>query len=346
MRFLWPQFLWFLLLLPVVIALLYVAARQRQKRVGHFADSHLLAQVLRQPSKLQTRLPLILQLIALGSLLFAASRPVGNIPLLSNQAAVIIALDASKSMLADDVDPTRLDAARELARRFIEMSPRSTQIGLVSFSDAASILVAPTTEREELLEGLDRVKPAQNTSLASAVVTGVRLLPGRENVPSPSELEPEGFTPLATPEEPTETPEDFPPGSILIFSDGVANVSSNPDLETQDTLEIASAFAKENKVKLYTLAFGRGDGSVARIDGQTYFVPFEPDNLEELADDTEGQTIDPDDEDEMQSVFKELGRIIRWKLTSLEISSLLSAFSILLLLIAAALNLRWQRRVP
>jgi Ca-activated chloride channel family protein len=346
MRFIWPLFLYFMLLLPALIAVLYIAAKRREKTAAAFADSHLLPDVLKKPSKTQMRLPLILQLIALGSLLFASSRPVATVPLLSNQAAVVIALDASKSMLADDVDPTRLDAAKHLAKRFIEMSPRSTQIGLVSFSDVASILVAPTTEREELLQGLERVKPAQNTSLASAVVTGVRLLPGREQVPSPSELEPEGFTPLAAPEEPAETPKSFPPGSILIFSDGVTNVNSNPELEAQDTLEIASSFAKDNNVKLYTLAFGREGGSVARIDGQTYFVPFEPENLEELANDTEGLVIDPDDEDEIQSVFKELGQLIRWHLTSMEISSLLSALAILLLLVAAALNLRWQRRVP
>jgi Ca-activated chloride channel homolog len=346
MRFIWPQFLYFLSLLPVVLFFLYRSARRRQKSAATFADAHLLPNVLKKPTKTQTRLPLILQLIALSSLLFASSRPIATIPLLSNQAAVVIALDASKSMLADDVDPTRLEAAKDLAKRFIEMSPRSTQIGLVSFSDAASILVAPTTEREELLEGLERVKPAQNTSLASAVITGVRLLPGREKVPSPSELEPEGFTPLDTPSEPSETLENFPPGSILIFSDGVSNVSSNPELQTQDALEIASTFAKDNDVKLYTLAFGREGGSVARIDGQTYFVPFEPDNLEEMANDTDGLVIDPDNDDEMRSVFRELGQIIRWSLTSMEISSLLSALAILLLLIAAALNLRWQRRVP
>jgi Ca-activated chloride channel homolog len=346
MRFIWPTFLWFMVLLPMVAALLWLAARRREKNSGAFADAHLLLSVLQKPSKTQIRLPLILQLIALTLLLFAASRPMAAPPLPTNQAAVVIALDASRSMLADDVEPTRLEAARILAKRFIELSPNSTQIGLVSFSDTASILVAPTTNREALLEGLDRVKPAQNTSLASAIVTGVRLLPGREKVPAPSELQPEGFTPLEAPSDTPAKPENFPPGSILIFSDGVSNVSSNPNLQSQDALNIASRFADDNQVKLYTLAFGRVGGSVARIEGQDYFVPFEPDNLKRLAKDTKGTVIDPNDEEELLSIFRELGRIIRWTATEIEISSLLSALSILFLLVAATLNLRWQRRVP
>ena len=242
MRFIWPTFLWFMALLPVVTALLWWAAKRRKKSSEAFADAHLLGNVLQKPSKTQIRLPLILQLLSLGLLLFAASRPLAAPPLPTNQAAVVIALDASRSMLADDVEPTRLEAARTLAKRFIELSPNSTQIGLVSFSDTASILVAPTTDREELLEGLDRIEPAQNTSLASAIVTGVRLLPGREKVPAPSELQPEGFTPLEVPADSTETPEDLPPGSILIFSDGVSNVSSNPFFTSFDNNTINKNF--------------------------------------------------------------------------------------------------------
>jgi Ca-activated chloride channel family protein len=189
------------------------------------------------------------------------------------------------------------------------------------------------------------VEAAQNTSLASAVVAGVRMLPGRETVKPPEELEPEGFTPLEEPDTTTENTGPPPQGSILILSDGVSNVSSNPDLETENVLEIVADFAQENDVKLYGLPIGEED-TVTRIDGQDYLIPFQPDNLETLADGTDGQMLDAQDEESLRTVFRELTTSIRWQPITMEITSLISALSLVLLAVAGFLSLRWQRRVP
>jgi Ca-activated chloride channel family protein len=346
MRFEWPLFLWLLLFVPLLLVFLRAVGKRREKTAEKFADNRLLSTILRQPSRAQRRWPLVLQLIALSALLFAGSRPFAKIPIPQNQAAVIIALDASRSMLADDIDPTRLDAAKEIARTFISQAPRSTKIGLTSFSDVASVLVIPTTDRQELFDALDRVEAAENTSLASAVVAGVRMLPGREGLLPPEDLEPEGFTPLEQPD--TAEQEDRgppPPGSILILSDGVTNVSSNPDLADEDTLEIAAEYAKENGVKLYAVPIGEED-TVTEIEGQDYLIPFEPDNLEVLADDTEGQMLEADDEETLRTVFRELTTAIRWEGKETELSAPLSALALLLMAIGGWLSLRWQRRVP
>lgn len=346
MRFEWPLFLWLLLFVPLLLVFLRAVGKRREKTAEKFADNRLLGTILKQPSRAQRRWPLVLQLVALTALLFAGSRPFATIPIPQNQAAVIIALDASRSMLADDIDPTRLEAAKELAKQFIADAPRSTKIGLTSFSDVASVLVIPTTDRQELLDALDRVEAAENTSLASAVVAGVRMLPGREGVLPPADLEPEGFTPLEqpSPEEQTNTGPP-PPGSILILSDGVTNVSSNPDLADEDTLKIAADFAKENGVKLYAVPIGKED-TVTRIDGQEYLIPFEPNNLEALTDDTDGKLLQADDEETLRTVFRELTTAIRWEGKETELSAPLSALALLLMAIGGWLSLRWQRRVP
>lgn len=353
MDFVWPSFLWVMLLLPLVIWLLWMAGRQRSRTAQVFADSHLLGTVVQPAPKLHQRLPLILQLVALGLLLFSASRPIASPPLPQNKAAVILAIDSSKSMLGDDIDPTRLEAAKAIAREFLKLAPPTTQIGLSSFSDSASMLVMPTTNRQEVLEALDRVKPSQNTSLAAAIVTGVRMLPGRLKLKPPPELEPAGLQPnfndplqLQPDVQQPEPEKDAPPGSIIILSDGASNVSTNPGLPTREALQIAGKFAKENKVKLYTFPLGREGGTVMRIDGQDYFVPFEPKNLEQLARDTEGKNIYPPSPEAMRNVFKEMSTLIRWEPLRLEISSLLSALAMLLMVIGGGLSLRWQRRVP
>jgi Ca-activated chloride channel family protein len=344
MSFLWPAFLWALLLLPLLLLLFALGARRRERTAASFADPHLLPTLLKRPQRSRNRLLTGLQLAALTLLLLAAARPLAAPPLPVNRAAVVIAFDASRSMLADDVEPTRLDQARAYAERFVAQAPPGTRIGLASFSDIASVLVPPTTDRTTLLEALAGIEPARNTSLAEAVVTGVRMLPGRGHLAPPEALTPPGFTP-PVPDDAAEEGEP-PPGSILILSDGVTNVSANPELPAEMALELAARFAADHGVRLYAVPVGREGGAVSRIDGQDYFIPFEPRNLERLTDLGEGTFVFPVEDDALSEVFRELGRVIRWEPTELEISSPLSALALIVLLVAGGLGLRWQRRVP
>ncbi|UCH25817.1 MAG: VWA domain-containing protein [Trueperaceae bacterium] len=346
MSFLWPNFLWFLSLVPLLSVALWILSRRRERSAQAFADAHLLPRLLRRPSKAHLRWMTGLQIAALSALLLAAARPVASPPLPVNKAAVVIALDASRSMLAEDVSPNRLEVARKVAESFVGQAPSTTQIGLVSFSDVASILVPPTTDRQVLLEALAEIGPASNTSLVDAVVAGVRMLPGRERVAPPEELDPPGFIPPQGEAEELEKAEDPPPGAMIILSDGVSNVGSNPNLSSEAALDIAARFATDNEVRLFTYPIGREGGTVARIDGQDYFIPFEPRSLERLAERSDGEYLYPTDEQEVLSVFRTLGRAVRWESIELEISSLLSGLALVLMLVAGYLSLVTQRRVP
>ena len=222
----------------------------------------------------------------------------------------------------------------------------------MSFSDVASVLVPPTTDRELLREALTQVEPARNTSLAAAVVTGVRMLPGRKTVPSPEELESPDFgptlptIPLDELDEELNAAQDPPPGSIVIFSDGVSNVGNNPSLSVDNELDVAARFAADNNVKLYAIPIGQVGGTVTRIEGEDFFIPFEPDNLERLAERSEGTLIDPEDTGAVRDLVRDLGTVIRWELTQMEISSLLTGVAVILMLAAGVLSLRTSRRVP
>ncbi len=349
MTFLWPALLWLLLLLPLLLLMFGLAARRRRRTTRAFADDHLLEALVARPGALRRRWLTGLQLAALAALLLAAARPLAVPPLRVNKAAVVIALDASRSMLADDVDPSRLENARELAASFVLEAPAATQIGLVSFSDVASVLVSPTTDRQVLIEALASVGPARNTSLVDAIVAGVQLLQGRETLEIPDALRPPTPAPPAAPEtraEPADPVAELPPGSLLIFSDGVANVSANPTLPAAMALDLAARFAADSEVRLYAVPVGREGGAVSRIDGQDFFIPFEPRTLERLAAASDGTYVFPPDEEALRVVFDELGVVMRWEPTEIEISSLLAAVATVLLLVVGGLSLRWQRRVP
>ncbi|GIW28017.1 MAG: aerotolerance protein BatA [Meiothermus sp.] len=353
MSFTWPVFLWLLLLLPLLLGFLVWAKRRRERTAEAFADERLRRVVVHQPPKAHVRWPLALQLLALFLLLLAAARPVASPPLPTNKAAVVLAVDTSRSMLAADLNPSRLEAAKATARKFIELAPPTTQIGLVSFSDSASALVMPTTDRQKLLEAIERLKPAQNTSIENAIITGVRMLPGRKNLKPPAELQPpglqqpdplQGVPDLPTPQ--TQPPQDLLPGSVVILSDGASNVSTNPGLPTRNSLEIAARFANNANVRLYTFPMGQPGGAVAQIEGRNYYIPFESRNLEQLAQATGGKNTYPPTEEALRAIVQELGVVIRWEGTKTEISSLLSALAAVLMIMAAGLSLRWQRRVP
>lgn len=339
MSFTWPALLWLLLLVPVAVLVLRLAERRREQTARAFADSHLLPTVVRPAPVAHERWPLGLQMLALALLLFAASRPVASPTLPANKAAVMIALDSSKSMLADDLKPTRLEASKALAREFVKLAPITTKIGLVSFSDSASVLVPPTTDRQALSDALDRVKVAENTSFSSVIVSSVKGLPGRKYVVTPQDLLPRGVqAPKPDPNNPPPDPASLPPGAILMMSDGVPNTGANPLM--------AAKFAQDNKVKVYTVGVGQEGGTVTQVQGKSYFVPFDAKSLQQLAQQTQGKYVFPPTKEALATIYKELGTVIVWEPTKLEISGLLSGLAVASMLVGAGLSLRWQRRVP
>lgn len=343
MTFELPLLLWLLVLLPLAVLALRVWARQRQRRRQAYADPALLGAALRDTAPRQARWLTGLQLGALGLLLLGAAQPVAPVRLPSNQAAVMVALDTSRSMLADDLRPTRLAAAQTAIRDFLRLAPASTRIGFLTFSDRAAVLVAPTTDRRAVLEALERVKPAQATSLAGALVSAVRALPGREKATPPPELE---ITPMPTPPAtgtapsptPTTPQEPYPPGAVLLLSDGISNRGGNP--------LIAARFAQDYDVKVYAVALGREGGAVSVIEGQTVFVPFDSQGLQRLTQLTGGEFLETPEPGALQGVARNLGTAIRWASTDLALSAPLAALAALLLIVGGGLGLRWHRRVP
>ena len=326
----------------------WLADRRRARITGRLADDSLYPGVVVRPAPGRVRLLRLLQLLALAILLLAAARPQASPPLPVNRAAVVIAVDASRSMLADDVDPNRLEVARGLAKQFVESAPASARLGIASFSDSAFVLVPPTNATDELLAALDRVEAASNTSLAAAIVAGVRMLPGRNEAEPPEPLNGQGGEPdVSNSEQRSADPQvPLPPGRILVFSDGVTNVSASPDLAAEEALDLALTFAEEQEVQVYTVPVGSDGGAVSRIDGQDYFIPFDGETLERMSERTGGQRLDAAEPELLREAFRDLGREIRWEAAEVEVSALLTGTAFVLLLLAAGVGLSTGRRLP
>lgn len=337
MEFTWPVMLVGLAAVPLLLVA-YGAVRRRQAGMAQaFADAHLLPLLRSGPRLRAPWLPFACYLTAVGLLVLASARPVAGIPFPTNQAALVVGIDTSKSMVAVDISPSRLEAAKRMARDLVRAVPRSLPVGLVAFSDYAQILVAPTTDRQQVLEAIERLQPQQATSIGSAIVMGVRALPGRERAGEELLQRQQGVLP-SVPPRPPPNPADLPPGALVLFSDGVSNFGIDP-------LE-AVQVARQYRVRVYTVGVGSPTGQVQTVDGQLVFIPFDPNGLQQLAQLTGGRYFYPPTVEDFRAIPRELGRSVTWRRQRMELTSLVTAVAGLLMLTGGALSLVWFRRVP
>jgi Ca-activated chloride channel family protein len=342
MEFTWPLMLGALGLVPVLWAGYRLLGRRQRKVAAQFADAHLFEQLVVRPPAWQRALPIWCYLAATALLAVAMARPVAALPMPVNRAAVIVAVDTSKSMVATDVTPTRLDAAKAAARQFARTVPRSTKVGLVTFSEYGTVLLAPTTDRAAFIEAVERVDVQTATSVGGGILEAVRILPGREALLRERlerMLRPGARTPTPpNPMEPRPRPEDLAPASIIMFSDGVNNFGPDPFEAAQ--------LAREGRVRVYAIGLGTPGGTVMRIDGQMVLVPFDPSGLQRIAQMTEGRYFASTNDEELQKAYRQLARVIGWERTRMEVSFLLTGGAGLVILTGGVLSMLWFRRVP
>jgi len=336
-EFTWPVMLVGLAGLPLLLAGWWALRRYQARAAAAFADPHLLPLLHRGRNLRVPHLPFYLYLLAIALFIFASARPVGTILLPANRAAVILAVDMSKSMVATDLQPSRLEVAKQVAREFLRSIPRSAKVGLVSFSDYAQVLVRPTTQHQDVLEALDRLQPTQATSIGSAILTAVRALPGREQAGQELLMGQPGTLPVPPP-TPSPTAQPLPPGAILLISDGVNTFGVDPFQAAQ--------VARRFEVKIYTVGVGTPQGSVQTVDGQLVFIPFDPTGLQQIAAIAGGRYFYPPSSEDLRRVYRELGRSFGWERERTELSALFAAAGGLAMVMGGMLSLVWYRRLP
>ncbi|MGH2399394.1 MAG: VWA domain-containing protein, partial [bacterium] len=319
MEFGWPVMLWALAAPPLLLWGYMRLVRRAGKREAVLADPHLLGVLWSRPSASRRHVPVAFYLAAVAFLTLAMARPIAAIPLPVNRAALIIAIDVSKSMIGEDVQPNRLKAAQAAALDLLRAMPSSAKVGLIAFSDYAQVLVPPTTERQPLREAIAGLKVQQATGVGSAIIESLRVLPGRKellgerlNIQSNPQQ-----TPFAPPQPPTDQkPVDLPPAAVVIISDGVSNLGVNPNL--------AISLAVDGKVKVYGVGVGTVNGSVMTVDNQLVLVPFDPALLQQMAQATGGRYFEVSQQDELRKVYRQLGRSIGWERRRTEVTSFLA----------------------
>jgi len=325
-----PVWLLALVLVPLALAAYLWAQRRRTRYAARFTNLDLLASVVRQGPDWRRHLPPALFLVALAVLLLAAARPEREVSVPKEQATVILVMDVSGSMMATDVEPSRLVAAREAANTFLDDIPDGFQVGIVAFAEAAQLALPPTADRDLAREALLRLRANGGTAMGDAILLGLdaAMLPADDSNDSSS------ATPAAG---------ETPPTALLLLSDGFSTAGAADPLD-------AAAEARDLGIPVFTVALGTPDGIVDVYDNNGILrrVPVPPDEetLAAIAETTGAQFFGAASEAELQDVYAGLSSQLGYDKETREITWVFAALAAGLLIAGSSLSLFWFNRFP
>lgn len=312
-----PWFLGLLLLVPLgALAIRAAAERRKRHAVRMPATPTLLAVATTTPSY-RRWLPAALLGLAVVLLVVGLTRPERTVSVPVERASMMLVTDASGSMRAADVPPTRMDAARNAALDFLDGVPQQTRVGVVGFSSSPSVVQAPTTDREVAREALNSLEPDGGTATGDALATALDALKA-EGDPS------------------TENQDDRPPGAILLLSDGATSAGEDP-------LVVADQ-AKQAGIPIYTVSLGTPDGQV-EIAGQILSVPPDPETMRQIAERSDGEAFSVDDGDELKKIYERVGARVATESQQREVTAVFAGAGFVALVLALGLGLRWRSRI-
>ena len=176
MSFQWPELLWGLALLPLLVAAYAWLQRRRKRLALRYASLSLVREALARGPGWRRHAPPALILVALALMIVATARPEGTISLPTKQETIVLAMDVSGSMRATDVQPTRLAAAQEAARAFVADQPKTTRIGIVTFAGTAALVQPPTHSKDDLLAAIDRFQLQRGTAVGSGILVSLKTI--------------------------------------------------------------------------------------------------------------------------------------------------------------------------
>jgi Ca-activated chloride channel family protein len=323
-----PLYLVALVAVPLAAALYWLSERHREATVARFGNPALWPNVVdRSPGRLR-HVPAAILLAALALLVVALAKPNAALSVPREEATVVLALDVSRSMLAEDVRPTRVAAAKATAAAFAEQVPEKFSIGLVAFATRATVSLPATTDRQAFLDALASLRTGEGTSIGEAIQRALQLA-GRQT------LAPDG------PGQPP--PRDPPPAAILLISDGA---------QTQQgiTPQEAASQARRLGVPIFTVALGTPDGIVERtLPGgftERIRVPPDPRALRTIADVSGGKFFAAPDERSLAAVYESLRSRLGEQTKQIEVSAAFAGAGALLLAASLLVGSFLLQRTP
>ncbi len=316
LAFLSPDRLWILLVIPLLVAAYVFASRRKNRRGMRFTNTSMLAVVVPKQSQWRRHVAVALSILSLVTLTAAFARPKTVIDVPRERATVVLVIDASLSMQATDVKPTRLDAAKTAAVNFVKALPDKYNVSVVSMAGSASILVPPTLAHNTVENAILGIQLQDSTAIGEGIATALRALE-------------------QAPKDPNK-PDSVAPGAIVLLSDGTNTVGRAP--------QQAAAEARDAKVPVYTIVYGTENGYVD-LDGKRELVPVDHQQMKDVATISGGQYFSAASADQLKQVYENIGSEVGYEKADREVTSRFAgyglAFAVLAALGAISLGARW-----
>ena len=325
MTWLSPERLWLLAGVAALVVAYVLLQRRRSRYAVRFTNLKLLDRVAPKRPQWRRHVPAGLFLAMLALLVVGFARPQSEVQVPRERATVLVAVDVSRSMLATDVDPDRLTAAKAAAHQFVAELPEQFNVGLVGFAGSASVLVPPVTDRAAVDAGIDRLSEGTagraGTAIGDAIATSLEAIRTLD----------------------AEAGEDVPPARVVVLSDG-ANTAG------QDPAE-AAAQATELGVPVDAISFGTTNGTIGGSalgggGGGSQPVPVDGETLRAVADATGGNYFEAGSAEELRSAYADIGSSVGYETETQDVSARFIGFGLLFAMLAALASMFWFARLP
>jgi Ca-activated chloride channel family protein len=349
MSFLWPKFLFLLLVVPVLAGLYFLLLNRKKKFALRYSSLADVKAAMGASQRIRRHLPPLFLLLALTLLIAATARPTLRMTLPFRHQTIVLAIDVSKSMQAIDVAPDRLTAAQDAARSFVMAQPRNTRIGIVSYGGTATVAQAPTANREDVIAAIERLQLQGRTAVGSGLLVSLKILfpdleidldslhPRRRSsaarqgnsLDAKPKADSPAFIPVAA--------GSYMHGAIILLTDGQNTTGPDP-------VE-AAKMAAERGVRVYTLGLGTPNGEVVSFGGSTIHVRLDEESLKEIARLTKAEYFYADNGLDLKKIYQNLNLRLGFEKKETEITAFFTAAAAFLSVLSGLLSMLWFNRM-
>ncbi|BDB26753.1 VWA domain-containing protein [Cupriavidus sp. P-10] len=348
--FLWPSMLWGLATVLVLAGgYLWLDARRRRATV-HYPALKTVGVAIRGGTGWRRHVSPVLALLALTALIIAIARPQAVLTLPSRIKTVVLVIDLSGSMRAQDIKPSRIRAAQQAARVLLADQPSSVSVGVVAMAGTAAVAQAPSRSKDDVAAAIERLKPQGGTALGNGLLIALTaLLPEATNdaerlmnddTPQPKKpaVSGSGSSSSSDSDADAVAPGSYGAGAIVVFSDGESNAGPG-------ALQ-AAQLAATHGVRVYTVGVGTPEGVVLSVDGMSSRVRLDERVLKQVADATGAEYFRLEDTAQLKKVYRALHAKLAFdKRDQVEVTAFFTALGALLATMAGLLSLWWFGRV-
>ena len=346
MSFLWPHALWLAAVLPMLLAAyVWILARKRKAAV-RYANLGMIKEAMGPGARIRRHVPPALLFLALAALVLAMARPTATVTLPTQKQTIVMALDASGSMRAKDVAPSRLVAMQNAAKQFVQDASPKTKIGVVVFAGTATLVQPPTDDREALVAAIDRIQLQRATATGSGLIVSLATIfpdagfdvsaalfgrdaPRRGPVAGAAKDSKKDLKPVE--------PGSYNNAAIILLTDGQRTTGPDP-------IEIAK-LAADRGVRVYTVGFGTTSGEIIGFEGWSFRVRLDEDTLKTVAAMTRGEYFYAGTANDLKKVYQTLNSRLSLEKKEAEVTALFAGVAALLAMVSGLLSLLWFNRI-